>query len=359
MSMMAILMGIGVGYIANVGRGTEATQSRALLRETAFACLQSSNGGTRAILDLRERPEDKLLLVGAAIADPVLTHNFETLDGVSRGYPLQVIGNVESVPDGYTGRAGKFSRGGTIAFEAQSAFAMTEGLTVSVWLKPERGGAVMTLAKAEGVWELDLVQSGTGDDYDIRLKLPLVPDSAERTFAQSQEFRTTGGVVKADGRTWTHLGVVFDGTGVAMRVDGLERFKPPRAPAAAAGAAEGPAGPAPKRIAIPEGGVVRLVLSDGATPYVGRMDELVLGGVFRSAENQRELRGLKVLRPRVPLRVTYRNGRLDPDEHAADVVLLLQEVGGRAQGATFELRLGLHGTVEERLVGTTALETKR
>ena len=77
---------------------------------------------------LRRGREDELkidrLLVGAAEARPVLTHNFETLDSVSRDYPLTIGGRVEVVRDGYTGNAAHFGRGGVLDFSPQSAFAM-------------------------------------------------------------------------------------------------------------------------------------------------------------------------------------------------------------------------------------------
>ena len=49
------------------------------------------------------------------------------------------------------------------------------------------------------------------------------------------------------------------------------------------------------------------------------------------------------------MRVVFRNGRLDPDEHADDVVLVLAE-SSAPEGPAWEVRLGLHGTVTERLV---------
>ena len=105
MAMMAIIMGIGVGYLQNIGTGSRHDQARAILRETVYACKQSSNGGTRAILDLRARPRRRgPRRAGPAVAQPVLTHNFETLDGLSDDYPLEEQGEIEFVDGGHTGR---------------------------------------------------------------------------------------------------------------------------------------------------------------------------------------------------------------------------------------------------------------
>ncbi|MFV1958952.1 MAG: prepilin-type N-terminal cleavage/methylation domain-containing protein [Planctomycetota bacterium] len=356
MAMMGILMGIGIGYLTNIGKGSRTTQARAILKETAFRCRQSSNGGVRAILQLRAKASDPdALVVDAAVAESVLTHNFETLDFVSEDYPLEVEGKVESVADGYVGRAAKFSSGGRIVFEPQSAFAMTEGLSLGVWIRPEGGATTQTLLEAEGVYEVQLAQDPGRGGYGVRLKIALRDAGVRRSVPIMREFQTQGGPVRADGRTWTHLGVVYDGATVTIRINGLEvplqGQKTGRRGPVTPGAGEGPTR---QTIAIPEGGAVSLALSGTVRPYRGLMDSLVLGGVFRSSETEREIFGLQLLRPQLPVRVVYRNGRLDPDVHSGDVVLLLQDQAD-PEGALLELRLGLYGTIDDRLVwGSTA-----
>lgn len=345
MAVMGVMMGIGLGVLTNVGQGSKTQQAQSIIRETAFACMQSSNGGTRAILDLR--PGDGALLIGAAISDPVLTHNFETLDFVSRDYPIDIEGNVEAVPDGYTGRAAKFERGSLLRFAPQSAFAMTEGLLVTLWIRPDPGPTSMTVVKGEGAYEVQLIQQPGGDGYNIRLKLHLRAATDERSAPLPETFETKGGPVRADGKTWTHLRVGFDGTQPSIRINGAEQLQTRKRRTVSGSSGE--AGPQQKRIAVPDGGAVTLTISDAYSSYVGLMDSLVLGGVFRSSETERELLGLELVRPPKGVRVVYRNGRLDPDEHGGDVVLLLQDTAD-PEGPLLEVRLGLYGTVEQRLL---------
>ena len=356
MALMGILMGVGLGVLTNVGQGSKTQQAQAILRETAFACMQSSNGGTRAILDLREREADGTLVIGAAISDPVLTHNFESLDFVSRDYPIDIDGKVESVAEGYTGRAARFERGGLLRFAPQSAFAMTEGLMLTLWVRPEPGPTTMTLVKGEGAYEVQLVQQPGGEGYNVRLQLHLKNATDDRAVGLPETFETKGGPVRVDGKTWTHLRVAFDGAEPSIRVNGVEMVRSTKR--RSAGDDESGAAPRQKRIAIPEGGAVALTISDGISSYVGLMDSLVLGGVFRSDETERELSGLRLIRPRSPVRVVYRNGRLDPDEHAGDVVILLENTAD-PEGPQLEVRLGLYGTVEHRLIWGGAEETGR
>jgi hypothetical protein len=101
---------------------------------------------------------------------------------------------------------------------------------------------------------------------------------------------------------------------------------------------------------VPEGGAVALSLSAPTAPYVGLMDLLVLGGVFRARETEREVPGLRVVRPALPVRVVYANGRLDPEQHTDDVVIALEEEGVEAT-SLLTVRLGLHGTVEASIGG--------
>ena len=54
---------------------------------------------------------------------------------------------------------------------------------------------------------------------------------------------------------------------------------------------------------------------------------------------------MQVLRPSLPIRVAYSNGRLDPMVHATDVVILLATPSDVASGTAYEIRLGLYGSI--------------
>jgi len=347
MAVMGILMGIGIGYLQNIGTASRVDQSRAILRETLYACKQSSNGGTRAIFELRERPRDGELVVGASVARNVMTHNFEEVDTPSQDYPVEVQGTVEIVPGGHIGRCASFNGGGRLVFEPQSAFAMTEGLEISVWLLPVAGATTMTLLQGAGAYELQLARESKEAGYDVLLQLELKePGVTGRSVGTRRTFRTKGGPVHADAR-WVHLQVSYDGADASIRVDGLERETLRRA--RRRGTASTAEDEGMRQIVVPEGGVVTLSIGGTNTPYSGLMDTLVLGGVFRSADAERELFGLDVVRRKLPIRVVYRNGRLDPARHPGDVVLLLQEESNQG-GPLLEFRLGMYGTVDEGFV---------
>ncbi len=348
MAVMGILMGIGIGYLQNIGEASRVDQARSILRETVYACKQSSNGGTRAILDLRyqERDGAQVLVVGAAVARPVLTHNFEILDSTSHDYPLSVEGNVEIVRSGHMGAAAKFE-GGSLVFELQSAFAMTDGLQVDVWLLPDTGTSTMTILEGEGAYKLQLAGDPETGGYDVVLALELKDPGEGRRAGSQRTFRTKGGPVRSSSG-WTHLRVEYDGADASILVNGIEcekgRNRRRRGQASAAEEA------GHRRLVVPEGGAVKLVIGGTRNPYSGLMDTLVLGGVFRSGDSERELYGLQIVRRGdEPVKVTYRNGRLDPARHPGAVLLYLQETTN-ASGPLLELKLGMYGTVEDRLV---------
>jgi hypothetical protein len=80
------------------------------------------------------------------------------------------------------------------------------------------------------------------------------------------------------------------------------------------------------------------------------MDALVLGGVFRNQDNERDLPRLKLVRPsEPPVRIVFQNGRLDAQEHGADVLLVFEDEANPG-ASEIEFRLGLYGTVSDRLV---------
>jgi len=346
MAVMGILMGIGIGYLQNIGAASRVDQARAILRETVYACKQSSNGGTRAILDLHYRVRDDALVVGAAVARPVLTHNFEALDSTSNDYPVSVEGNVELERGGHLGSCAKFE-GGAIVFDLQSAFAMTDGLQIDGWFLPVGGASTMSLVTGEGAYQLQVVRDPQTAGYDVLLKLQLKQPGEGRSATTEKIFRTKGGPWRpATG--WTHLQVGYDGADASIQINGIECETGRRVRRRGQATAAEEAGH--RRLHVPESGAVKLILGGTSTPYSGLMDTLVVGGVFRSSDTERELYGLKIVRRGDrPVKVVYRNGRLDPTRHAGDVLLYLQETTN-IDGPLLELKMGMYGTVEDRLV---------
>ncbi|MHC5011244.1 MAG: prepilin-type N-terminal cleavage/methylation domain-containing protein, partial [Planctomycetota bacterium] len=224
MAVMAVLMGLGVGYLQSIGRTSRVAQARAILRETAYACKQASNGGARAIFDLRmvDRPDGgQVLTVGAAVSQPVLTHHFESLETASLDYPLSIEGTVESEPAGYIGRAARFVGTGWIEFAPQASFAMTDGIDVDVRLKPEPGRARMMVLRGEGAYELELVRGRDTSGYEVALTLWLRDDSrgGRSPAERAPPFTTDAAPVKPG--VWNHVQVRYDGHDVSLRVNDI------------------------------------------------------------------------------------------------------------------------------------------
>jgi hypothetical protein len=108
--------------------------------------------------------------------------------------------------DGVSGRA---------AVPDSAALDVSAAVTVAAWVRPERLGTQYVVKKAEG-YEVDGYELGlasTGRPF-FRVNQASAGD-AHRASAPA--------AAPADGRTWTHLVGVYDGTRVRLYVDGVER----------------------------------------------------------------------------------------------------------------------------------------
>jgi prepilin-type N-terminal cleavage/methylation domain-containing protein len=350
MGAMAVLAAMAIGFIQNLGASTFLAQSRAILRSTAYQCLTASIGGRRSVLTLRrvERPgSNPVLEIGAVYSAPVLTHQFETLDFASEARSPTTQGAVTVLKGG--GRVGNCARfqGGHLDFGAQTSFAMTEGLELDVWILPEPGHSRMTLVRGEDSYQVLLVQLGQQGRYDVRLQLKLRKASEGPEIpALMKGFETKGGPVVADGR-WQHVHVMYDGLDPTIEVNGLDCEIPGRHARPAPGSAGKDAPPAPEvqRIAMPRRGAVALTISSDQSPYFGLMDSFHLGGIFRSDELERILPGdLQVLYPRLPLRIVFHDGGLDPDTHSGDQLVRIRD-RRNPDDPPLRLTIGMFGAI--------------
>ncbi len=355
MGILAMLMGLTVGYIRSAGRVNALGMARSQILDAAYRAQGMSAGEKIGMLTFRPGTDEngrETLEVLTSVAETLVTHAFETLDGASLNLPLKVLGPLQRVESGgRPGACAQFGRGASVAFDPQARFAATDGLDVEAWVAPEAGAPVMVLVEGQGAYELSLVRGGGAGDYGLRLRLFLRPedDALEPSWVP---FETEGQPVKANGR-WTHVHASFDGVEASLRIDGLERAR--RAPAPAGGAARAAR---PRRIGVPPGGAVALSLGSGSQPYTGRMDSVVVRGVFRLADERSRLpEGLvaDVASPpkqALPYRVTWRNGRLDPDRHAEDVLVRLSDPQ-RLQDPPLEVRFSRHGVISADLSHST------
>ena len=348
MGAMAVLLGLAVGFISNLGQSTYVAQAKAMLSETAYRCVSASAGGRRAVLTLRvaiDDDGDPALKIGAIVTRPVLTHQFESLDFASEARAPNIQGKVELLKgQGHIGNCAKFG-GGYLEFTPQSLFAMTEGLEFDVWIQPEANHTLMSLMRGGESYEITLVQVSQSDAYDVRLSLQLRKASeGSGGAALSKVYETKGGPVVADGR-WSRVQVMFDGLEPTIRVNGLDCYNPD-AKSRRPGAAFGPEDQERvHRIAVPREGAVGLSLSSGQRPYYGLMDSVRLMGVFQSEELERTLPGsLEVLYPPIPMRIVFFNGALDPDEHDGDQIVRIRDLRN-LNDPPLRLTIGMYGAI--------------
>ena len=362
MGMLAVLMGLSVGYLMNVGRSAQSMQAATALVSAGSRCQNLSAGGKRATLQVRTRTapdgEERLTLF-TAVERPILTANFEAapkdrpeLDGFTNaaGSPgaSKLVGNAKVDEDGKSGSAIALGRGSYVDFGTRSGFAVTDGVSIDLWAKPAGGGGTMTLVRSDDdrqrFFELRLEKENLSgpDTYKVVLLLWLVP--AEQVGAAgsgvSERFESATACVSPG--SWTRIEASFDGRDVSLRVAGVERraWKPRKAVPGAPPPPETPA----KRFASTDSGVAHLTLSAIDTSFVGSVDTLVVSGIFRGPDDEQRLQGaVRVLRPAVPFRVVYANGLLDPAVHGGDVVVYLATPEDADQGTAWEIRYGLYG----------------
>lgn len=363
MGIMAILLGLGVGFLTGVGRSALAFQAASMVGEAGLRCQNMSAGGRRATLEMRTvRGEDGTdrLMVSTAVQRSVLSAAFEAAPAAQPGQEWFVSisgsgdlarpnGDVTIVPSEMSGSAVKLGPNGWIDFGTRSGFAMTDGMLAEMWIQPAPGRGGGTLLKCAGdtqnLWTLELRKGAANgpDAYDVVLRLWLVAAGSVRGASTGAPvtYETKGAPVRVN--TWTSLEVSFDGREPSLRVNGYERFQ--RDPKASKARAGDPT--ATMMFPIPPSGAATLTLSGpGSGSYQGLVDTLNVSGIFRTDEDVRSLPiGVKVLRPSPPVRVTFANGRLDPMLHYQDAVIHLAGPGDEEAGAAYEIRFGLYGSL--------------
>lgn len=345
MAIAAMMLGLGIGFLTNAGRATLAQQAAEIVAESGRRCLNMSAGGRRATLELRtvEVDGDKRLEVQTAVQRTVLTSNFELdpewLVNANEPAVAKTTGAVRLEPAGKAGACAVFAAGATVEYGARSAFAMTDGVEVEAWVRPEVGGRDMALLTADEdgqvVWRVTLLATaGRAAAFDVKFEVSEVPaDAVEATPGPRRTFTSRMGAVPAS--QWSHLRVLYDGRDCVLQVNGVDRTRTERgAPASARRA---------MRVWVPPSGSARL--STGPT-YVGALDTLTVSGIFRSDEDVRRLPyGVTLFRTPAPARIVFLNGRLDPLVHKADVEVRLQGPADVDASSSTLVRFGLYGSL--------------
>lgn len=359
MGMLAVLLGLSIGFIGGVGKKALAMQAASILSESGNRCLNMSAGGKRATLDLREDRTggDPRLVVTTSVLKTVLTANFSLPPKDQPGLEWFVnaagslefarpSGNVSIDPDGLSGGAAKFAGQGSVDFGSRAGFAMTDGVYLDLWVKPDggRGTSTLLLCDTDGgkLWKLELerLAAGGADAFAVVFTLWLVPAAAgEGVQPAPMRFQTTPAVRTKGSR----VEASFDGREASIKIDGVERYVPDRR------GARTPANDVTMRFAQPPSGVARILLSDPARPFSGLVDTLTVAGVFRTDEDVRSLPlDVTVVGRSLPWRVAFLNGALDPTDpatRAGDAVVWLAGPGDATSGGLYEIRFGRYGSI--------------
>jgi prepilin-type N-terminal cleavage/methylation domain-containing protein len=363
MGIMAVLMGLAIGFLTSAGKSGKMAQARRLIQETAYRCINASMGSRSAFFTLREGvgEEEGALVIEAGVSRTILTHQMEDLQFASGARSPSIEGQVVlKKHEGITG-SGAYFRGGALVFGAEPIFAATDGLEIEAWVRPEPRGRDLTVLRGQApggemVYELVLARDGEAPYYQVRFTLMLRETDALSADlpALPLTVQTQKSAILGDGKTWNHVQARFDGEEVEIRVGGQImdlQNRARRVPGAT---------PPPKkrrRIAVPASGVVQLSISAQSRGFQGMMDAVIVRGVFQSSDNRHVLPDeLMVHAPPLPLRVSYENGRL-VGTGASDQVIWM---GDRAHPTDLPLKFtfGRGGTVEyqytnEPIPGTT------
>ena len=364
MAVAAVLLGLGVGFLVNVGKTTLTQQAAAILSESGQRCLNMSAGSKRATLVIRKvrkkETGDEVLQIQTAVQRTVLTSNFEIApdnrpdlewfvyaNGPEAAKP---VGKVRLEPMGQEGSAALLE-GGYVDFGARSAFAMTDGLEVECWIMPQAGArGAMTLVKSDGdgrtLWSIRLMRDTGGvEAYRVALKVETLPADAPADTAPvggGRDFATQGAPVLPG--VWNHLRVSYDGHDVGIFVNGVARYQDDRRPKASASAEAAEA--LGQRLYVPPSGIAHLTLSTPESPFLGLVDTLNVAGIFRTDEDVRTLPlDVELMRETLPLRIVFANGRLDPTVHNKDRELRMQGPGDKEFGGWQVVRFGLYGNI--------------
>jgi hypothetical protein len=304
----------------------------------------------------KETTEDdtERLVVRTSIQMPVLTANFEAGTPIAPEWYFKADspgvatanGPASTQGGGVSGSCALLEKAGAfVDYGSRPIFAPTDGIAIEFWVKPIGGGQGGTLLRGEdpdGGPDLYLVRlAKQGDAYDVEVHLRL---SRLRVGARERDttgiktvFRTEGAPILPG--KWSDVRFTFDGLDAHLYHRGLDRMKRdvPRGVAVSK--------PVAQRFALPRSGVVKLTLGAPTGGFVGAVDTLSISGVFRSDEDVRELNGaMRVIRPTLPIRIVYTNGRLDPTVHAQDVVVVLVSDADLSAGA-YQGRFGLWGQI--------------
>ena len=150
MGIMAVLLGLGVGFLTGAGKSARSFQAASILGESGLRCQNMSAGGRSATLDLRMlkgADGGERLTVTTAVQRTVLSAAFEAAPAGAAGQEwfasvsgsgelASPNGDVQIVPSEKSGSAVRLGPNGWVDFGTRSGFAMTDGMLAQLWILP-------------------------------------------------------------------------------------------------------------------------------------------------------------------------------------------------------------------------------
>ncbi len=317
MGLMALMLGFGVGAIANIDLGSHGAGSmvRSVLRATSnWSRARQAPAQVRFDLSTGEMHAEGLMVVG--------TWHFETRPPKGAfGLDGELLDAV-LVDDGFVGKAlglmGTPSNASyVIPVSDDPAFSLADGFQVQVFLRPEDLGAGSLIRLGETV-KIDATRHGA-------LKVSI---ATERFDSEKQRFVSAGTASAATEpgalvmEEWNRVLISYDRRFLTIFVEGV-----PVARVEESGRLE------PTK--------ARLVIGGGHRPWPGSMDSLVVSAV--GAQEQLTLpEGVRFFEGTPKQVVFAADGGLDRGLYNNPVVFDLEYDDGRRE----TIRVNLYGTVE-------------
>ncbi|MFQ5844740.1 MAG: prepilin-type N-terminal cleavage/methylation domain-containing protein [Planctomycetota bacterium] len=338
-TILALLMGLGLGFLRSAGRGNVLLQAANQLASLCATARNVSAGNDRAFVAV-QADRDGGTTLRAFRMRQVFTWNCEDLTRTMEEIQLKQEGGIDvetgGLPSG-EGRSVLFTAGAKVQLAPYAWLQIRDGVDLRCRIRPveESAQGAMTLFTKDGSYAVRLVrglEGGYDVEVDVRLKQVRGEEGEARSFKLKTGFRDSAELPEWRepilGGRWHDLRVFYDRTVLSVAVDGRVRGQRtdlhwPLDVKAATG----------------------LVIGGG---YAGGFDSLVVGGIFEDDDDRFHARGVEWVdeagKPQSGIfRLHFRNRALDPRHHGAAVSVRFRQPG--EDGASRTVRVALSGEI--------------
>jgi prepilin-type N-terminal cleavage/methylation domain-containing protein len=336
LSLLGMLMGLSIGFIARAGTGNLLTETtNALAGQLAGARAQAF--GSNSSYVLVERTAEGLVTIRNFRNRQVFHFPCEDLENASERGVMNASGAVEVETGGVASREGKnllFGAGGRITLGSPPWLQYVDGFLVSCRLRPaaDSTSSSLTLFAKGNRFRIWLQRNDSGG-FDVRAAIQLAEGEEGRGGRVELQTGLREGVEVPEWRgpvlagRWQDVQISYDrdafqitvnGSVRALRTDHAERMHPDHK--------------------------AEFVIGDG---YEGGFDSLLIAGIFEDDEDLFEVPDAVawIDQEGKPIDgavyVHFRNRGLDPRHHAKSVVMTFQL--DQDQRPTRTIEVGLSG----------------